>query len=102
VEFDTFVRLKIPVIAVIGNDACWSQMYRDQVRLLGDSVATELAYTAYEQVANGFGAVGILVQEASQVVPALVRAKELNKNGQSVLINVWISKSSFREGAISL
>ncbi len=32
-EFDTFVRLKLPVIAVVGNDACWSQMFRDQVRL---------------------------------------------------------------------
>ena len=30
-EFDTYVRMKLPVIAVIGNDACWSQMYRDQV-----------------------------------------------------------------------
>ncbi len=25
IEFETFVRLRIPVIAVIGNDACWSQ-----------------------------------------------------------------------------
>lgn len=26
------MRFGLPVIAVIGNDACWSQMYRDQVR----------------------------------------------------------------------
>lgn len=26
VEFDTFVRMKTPVIAVVGNDACWSQV----------------------------------------------------------------------------
>ena len=34
IEFDTYVRFGLPVIAVIGNDACWSQMYRDQVSSL--------------------------------------------------------------------
>ncbi len=30
-EYDTFVRHNVPVISVIGNDGCWSQIYRDQV-----------------------------------------------------------------------
>jgi thiamine pyrophosphate-dependent acetolactate synthase large subunit-like protein len=73
-----------------------------QVRLLHDPVATELAYTHYEQVAQGFGAEGILVTANEQVVPALKRAKELFRAGKSVLINVQISRSAFREGSISL
>ena len=32
-EFDTFVRHGVPVIAVVGNDAGWTQIARDQVRL---------------------------------------------------------------------
>jgi hypothetical protein len=67
-EFDTYVRHGLPVIAVIGNDACWSQMYRDQIRLLKDPVATELSFTHYETVAEGFGAKGILVRKESQVI----------------------------------
>ncbi|KAK2512444.1 hypothetical protein Q9233_016267, partial [Columba guinea] len=43
-EFDTFVRHKTPVIALVGNDACWSQIAREQVALLGSNVACGLAY----------------------------------------------------------
>jgi acetolactate synthase-like protein len=33
-EYDTFVRHQLPVISVIGNDACWTQIARDQVEFL--------------------------------------------------------------------
>jgi acetolactate synthase-1/2/3 large subunit len=33
-EFDTFVRHNIPVIAVVGNDAGWTQIAREQVKML--------------------------------------------------------------------
>jgi acetolactate synthase-1/2/3 large subunit len=102
VEFDTYVRMGVPVIAVIGNDACWSQMYRDQIRLLKDPVATQLAFTSYEKVAEGFGAKGIVVRRESQVRAALLKAKELAKQGHPVLVNCLISRSAFREGSISL
>ena len=38
VEFDTFVRHRIPVIAVVGNDAGWTQIAREQVKMLHDDV----------------------------------------------------------------
>merc|ERR1719461_2673488 len=101
-EFDTYVRQKLPVIAVIGNDACWSQMYRDQVRVLHDSVACNLEYTHYEKVAEGFGAAGILVETEEQLIPAFKKAKEIARGGTPVCINVLLTKSSFREGSISL
>jgi len=101
-EFDTYVRMKLPVIAVIGNDACWSQMYRDQVRVLHDSVACNLEYTHYEKVAEGFGAAGILVETEEQLIPAFKKAKEIARGGTPVCINVLLTKSSFREGSISL
>lgn len=101
-EFDTFVRMKMPVIAVIGNDACWSQMYRDQVRLLSDPVACNLNYTHYEKVAEGFGAAGILIETEKQLHPGLLKAKEIASNGTPVCVNILITKSSFREGSISL
>ena len=57
-EFDTFVRHGIPVIAVVGNDAGWTQIAREQVKMLGDDVGTVLARTAYHEVVKGFGAEG--------------------------------------------
>lgn len=102
IEFDTFARHRIPVIAVVGNDAGWTQIAREQVKTLHDDVGTVLARTAYHEVAAGFGAEGILVKKSSEVSAALERARALAKAGKPVLINVWLDKSGFREGSISM
>ncbi len=101
-EFDTFVRHRIGLIAVVGNDACWSQIAREQVKMLGDDVGTVLARTAYHEVAAGFGALGILVKSESEIEPALARARESARNGVPALVNVWLERNDFREGSISM
>jgi acetolactate synthase-1/2/3 large subunit len=101
-EFDTFVRHGIPVIAIVGNDASWTQIAREQVKMLKDDVATVLARTAYHDVARGFGAEGLLVKRADEVAPALKRARELARQGKPVLVNVWLDKTEFREGSLSM
>ena len=101
-EFDTLVRHGIPVIALVGNDAGWTQIAREQVKMLGDDVGTVLAHTAYHEVARGFGAQGILVQQWAQVPDALAEARRLASTGTPVLINVWLDKTAFREGSISM
>jgi thiamine pyrophosphate-dependent acetolactate synthase large subunit-like protein len=101
-EFDTFVRHGIPVIAVVGNDAGWTQIAREQVKLLGDAVGTVLARTDYDRVAAGFGAEGIAVRMFAEVEPALARARELARAGRPVLVNVWLDRTDFREGSISM
>ena len=101
-EFDSFVRQRIPVIAVVGNDAGWTQIAREQVKMLHDDVATVLARSDYHRVAAGFGAEGLLVKHAHEVQPALARARELAHQGKAVLINVWLDKTEFREGSLSM
>ena len=101
-EFDTFVRHGIPVIAVVGNDAGWTQIAREQVKLLHDDVGTVLARTAYHDVAAGFGAEGILVKTAAEVPQALARVRAAAQSGKPVLVNVWLDRTAFREGAISM
>jgi thiamine pyrophosphate-dependent acetolactate synthase large subunit-like protein len=102
VEFDTFVRHKIPVIAIVGNDAGWTQIAREQVKMLHDDVATVLARTDYHLVAAGFGAEGIVVKQMGEVPAALARARELARQGKPVLVNVWLNKTAFREGSLSM
>ena len=101
-EFDSFVRHRIPVIAVVGNDAGWTQIAREQVKMLKDDVATVLARSAYHEVAAGFGAKGLLVRRADEVRPTLQRARELARAGHAVLVNVWLDKTEFREGSLSM
>jgi thiamine pyrophosphate-dependent acetolactate synthase large subunit-like protein len=101
-EFDSFVRHGIPVIAVVGNDASWGQIARDQERLLGDGVGTALARTAYHEVARGFGAEGFEVKHLRELEWTLRRAREAAAGGRPVLVNVWLDKTDFREGSISM
>jgi acetolactate synthase-1/2/3 large subunit len=102
VEFDSFVRHHIPVIAIVGNDAGWTQIAREQVKMLHDDVGTVLARTDYHKVAAGFGAEGILVRQMDEVAPALAKARALARSGKPVLVNVWLDKTEFREGSLSM
>jgi acetolactate synthase-like protein len=101
-EFDTFVRHNIPLIAVIGNDAGWNQITRDQVKYLNDDIGTVLKYSDYHIVAKGYGAEGFLVKDQSNIQNILDEAKKLSKQGKPVLINALIGKTNFREGSISM
>jgi thiamine pyrophosphate-dependent acetolactate synthase large subunit-like protein len=102
IEFDTFARHGIPVIAVVGNDGGWSQIAREQVKMLHDDVATVLGRSAYHLAVAGLGAEGILVRKTDEVPMALARARELARAGKPILINVWLDKTDFREGSISI
>jgi len=101
-EFDTFARHKIPVIALIGNDASWAQIARDQVDFLGDSVATDLAFTDYHEVAKGYGGDGVKITQVNQLAEAINKAREANKEGKPFLINAILGKTDFRKGSISM
>ncbi|XP_067170738.1 2-hydroxyacyl-CoA lyase 2 isoform X1 [Apteryx mantelli] len=103
-EFDTFVRHKTPVIALVGNDACWSQISREQVALLGSNVACGLEYTDYHAVAEGLGAKGFVVgSDAGEGLDAVLRAAQATcHQGRPVLVNALIGKSDFRQGSISV
>jgi acetolactate synthase-1/2/3 large subunit len=101
-ELDTFVRHGIPIIAVVGNDAGWTQIAREQVKMLGDDVGTALARTAYHEIAAGFGAEGLLLTKSADVPEVLARARAAAKAGKPVLVNAWLDRTAFREGSISM
>jgi acetolactate synthase-1/2/3 large subunit len=101
-EMDTFVRHRLPVIAVIGNDAGWTQIARDQVVILEDDVGTVLARTDYHRVAEGFGAKGLVVRQDGELDEAFAQAKAWAKEGSPVVVNLHLGKSEFRKGSISM
>ncbi len=100
-EFEAMARQGIKVTAVVGNDACWTQIYRGQVDMFGKerTPATKLAYTRYDKVVEGMGGHGEYVEHPDELRPALERAFA---SPLPALVNVKIAKSDFRKGAISV
>jgi acetolactate synthase-1/2/3 large subunit len=101
-EMDTFARHGLPVIAVVGNDAGWTQITRDQTEILGDDVATILTYMDYHTVAEGCACHGIRVDREDQMDAALAEAVQVARSGKPVLVNAILGKSDFRKGSISM
>lgn len=104
-EFDTFKRHKIPVIALVGNDACWTQIAREQVPMFKSRVACDLSYCEYDVVARGFGGVGFKLDRncsEDRIDEVMEEAKKVSQMGTPVLINCLIGKSDFRDGSISV
>ena len=101
-EWETFARHRIGVIGIIGNDAGWTQIERDQTVLLGSDVATRLAHTDYDKAAIGLGAYGTRVSSETEIQEALRKAKSHAMNNKPFLINALIGKTEFRKGSISV
>ncbi len=101
-EFDTYVRHGVGVVAVVGNDACWSQIAREQVEILEDPVGTELRRSDYHAVAEALGGVGIVVRRRDELAPAFERAREAARGGRPVLVNVHLARTDFRKGSLSI
>jgi len=106
-EFDTFRRFGLNPIALVGNDACWTQISREQVPTFGRNTACELEYSDYHEVAAAFGAKGFLLDGSSAdedfgIRQTLESAMEYSQLNKPVLINALIGKTDFREGSLSV
>jgi acetolactate synthase I/II/III large subunit len=88
-ELDTAARYRLPVVAVIGNDARWNAEHQLQIRHYGAdrTVGCELSPSRYEQVAVALGGHGEYVERADDLEPALDRALAC---GLPAVVNVMI------------
>src|SRR5262249_49514796 len=100
-ELEAMARQKIPVVAVVGNDAGWTQIRRGQVEIYGEerAIATGLEYTRYDKVVEAVGGKGFWVEKIEELAPALDAAFASDIPS---CVNVKIAKSDFRKGAISV
>jgi acetolactate synthase I/II/III large subunit len=100
-EFEAMARQGINVVAIVGNDACWTQIHRGQVMMYGNerAIATTLDYTRYDKVVEGLGGHGEYVEKLADLKPALERAFAADV---PALVNVKIGQSDFRKYALSV
>jgi len=101
-EFDSYVRHGVAPIAVIGNDASWMQIAREQVEILGTTLGCDLRRSDYHKVAEGYGGVGLALTDGARVDGVLAEAKAIARTGRPVCINVHLRKTDFRKGSISI
>jgi acetolactate synthase-1/2/3 large subunit len=85
-EFDTMVRHKLPIVAVMGNNGIWALEHNPMQMLYGYSLAAELRpETRYDEVVSALGGHGELVRSPEELEPALERAFA---SGKPALVNV--------------
>ena len=86
-EFDTAVRHDLPIVVVVNNDQAWGMCKHEQVVRYGQDgvIGTELNATRYDQAAEAFGVHGELVEDASEIIPAIGRAFA---SGKPACVNV--------------
>jgi acetolactate synthase-1/2/3 large subunit len=101
-EYDTFVRHQVPIIGLIGNDASWAQIAREQIEMLKDDVGVVLRHSDYHRVVEGFGGVGKKLDDPELIAEAFEEAKQTSANGSPTLINAILGRSDFRKGSISM
>ncbi|HXK27736.1 MAG TPA: thiamine pyrophosphate-binding protein, partial [Candidatus Binatia bacterium] len=89
-EFDTAVRHKLNIVAILGNDSAWGIDRQIQLGLYGRAVATDLRQTRYDQVVQGLGGYGEFVERPEDLAPALERALAAKR---PALLNVAVERA---------
>ncbi len=78
-ELETAVRLKLPIIVVIGNNSAWGMIKSNQKLNFGKRYKdTEFPDLDYAEIARGFGCNGERIEKPEDIKPALERALKLD------------------------
>lgn len=90
-ELDTALRHGLPIIAVVGNDACWNAEHQIQLNAYGRerTFGCELLPARYDQAVMALGGHGELVNRVGELEAALARAVQ---SGKPACINVMIER----------
>ncbi|HWC15125.1 MAG TPA: acetolactate synthase [Actinomycetota bacterium] len=85
-ELETLVRLKLPVVCVVGNNGIWGLEKHPMRALYGYDVVADLRPgIRYDRMMESFGGRGELVDDPEQIRPALERAFD---SGEPTVVNV--------------
>ena len=84
----------LKLICVIGNDGAWGTELHGQMTAIKRAINTELGYLRYDQVGQGFGCHGELVETPAQLPAALDRAFAMHTPS---VLNVLIGREAGRQ-----
>jgi len=90
-ELETAIRNDLPLVIVVGNDACWNAEYQIQLDDYGADrlVGCELSDTRYDELCRSLGGWGERVERIEDLAGALRRAIE---SGRPAVVDVRIDR----------
>ena len=101
-DMETANRFGAPYIAVIGNNSAMNQIRFGQISKYGEErgdVGNLLGDVPFSKFGEMLGGYGEEVREASEIAPALQRArKAVRSSGKSAVVNVWVDPREYAPG----
>jgi len=101
-DMQTANRFGAPYIAVIGNNSAMNQIRYGQIAKYGaqrGDVGNLLGDVPFSMFAQMLGGHGEEVRKASDIAPALRRAREaVNSSGRSAVVNIWVDPKEYAPG----
>ncbi len=86
-DIETSVRAGAPITTIVINNGAMAT-YPDGYPAARDRFGATLMSGDYAKIAEGLGATGIRITEPAEIAPALERARRLNAEGKTVLLDI--------------
>ena len=101
-DMETAQRFGAPYLAVIGNNSAMNQIRYGQLAKYGEErgdIGNKLGDVPFSKFGEMIGGYGEEVSEASQIQPALQRARDaIAKTGRCAVVNVWVDPDEYAPG----
>lgn len=101
-DIETANRFNAPFIAVVGNNSAQNQIRYGQIAKYGEErgdIGNLLGDVDYSKFSQMLGGHGEEVREASEIAPALQRAREaVQKTGKCAVVNIWVDPREYAPG----
>ncbi|MCW1842736.1 thiamine pyrophosphate-binding protein [Prosthecomicrobium hirschii] len=101
-DMESCDRFHAPYLAVIGNNSAMNQIRYGQIAKYGEqrgNVGNKLGDVEFSKFAHMLGNHGEEVREASEIQPALRRAREaIARTGRSAVVNIWVDPNEYAPG----
>ncbi len=101
-DMETAQRFGAPYLAVVGNNSAMNQIRYGQITKYGPErgdVGNKLGDIPFSKFGEMIGGYGEEVTEASQIQPAMQRAREaIAKTGKCAVVNVWVDPNEYAPG----
>ncbi len=101
-DMETSQRFGAPYLAVVGNNSHMNQIRYGQIAKYGEqrgNIGNKLGDIPFSMFGEMIGGHGEEVREASEIQPALQRAREaIAKTGKCAVVNVWVDPDEYAPG----
>ncbi len=101
-DMETSQRFGAPYLAIVGNNSHMNQIRYGQIAKYGEergNIGNKLGDIPFGQFGEMIGGYGEEVREASEIQPALNRAREaIAKTGKCAVVNVWVDPDEYAPG----